>query len=84
MKEALEVVYGTNSTITLRTTGFNPDHVVTYDYADPLTDEQMTQIGVRTREVICVDFVNGQSKYLLGTPGQLFLKAPAKKTLLKS
>ena len=84
MKEALEVVYGAGSSITLRSTGFNPDHVVTYDYADPLTDDQMTQIGVKTRDVLCVDFVNGQSKYLLGNPTQLFLKAAAKKTLLKS
>ncbi len=84
MKEALEVVYGVGSTITLRTTGFSPDHVVTYDYADSLTEEQMRQIGVTTREVLCVDFVNGQSKYLLGTPTQLFSKAVSKKTLLKS
>ncbi len=82
MKEALEVLYD-GDYITLRSVGFNPEHVVSYEYAESLSPEQAKQVGTTLTEVVCVDFVNGQTKYLLGGPTHLF-GAKAKKTILKS
>jgi hypothetical protein len=82
MIEALEVVYGPTET-TVRRVGFNPAHVVGYEYCADLTAEEQQQLGIKTANVLSVNFIDQTTRYLIGTPAQLGL-AKAKKELLKS